>query len=192
MTDLVVRIEDGDSVAESELVERYARGIRLILLKRTGNPQVASDLCQDTFVVALRKLRAGHLRNRHSVAAFIRQIAVNVSIDHFRREQRYVHPSDGIIPSDLTHKDQQSDEVDEGIVKMAIDGALDRLAVPRDREILRRFYLADEGKEEICRDLGLSTTHFDRVLYRAKKRMREMINQHPRLRELLIGGLLDG
>ena len=54
--DLVSRIEAGDGFAESELVERYARTIRLILLKRTGSVQLANDLCQDTFVVTLKKL----------------------------------------------------------------------------------------------------------------------------------------
>lgn len=189
--ELVGRIEAGDQLAEAELVERYARGIRLILLKRTGNAHLANDLCQDTFVVALRKLRAGELRKPRSVAAFVRQIAINVSIDHFRKERRYVHEMDGMISLRLTHKDQQSDEIDDRTVRMAIEGALDRLGVPRDREILRRFYLADEDKEQICRDLALSSSHFDRVLYRARRRMRELINQHPRLKELLIGGLFD-
>jgi RNA polymerase sigma-70 factor (ECF subfamily) len=191
LSDLVSRIEAGDRVAEVELFEQYGSGIRLILLKRTGNAQLASDLCQDTFVVALRKLRAGEIRNRRSVAAFVRQIAVNISIDYYRKERRYVHPRDGIISLPLSHKDRQSNEIDEQTVRMAIERALEQLAVPRDREVLRRFYLADEDKDQICRDLQLSATHFDKVLYRARRRMRELINQHPRLKELLIGGLHD-
>jgi hypothetical protein len=37
----------------------------------------------------------------------------------------------------------------------------------------------------------LSPTHFDRVLYRAKQRMRELIDRHEELKALLFGGLLD-
>lgn len=188
---LASRIQAGDRLAESELIERYERGLRLILLKRTGNAQLASDMCQDTFVVALRRLRAGELKNPNSLAAFVRQIAVNISIDYYRKERRYVHPRDEIISLRLSHKDRQSNEIDEQTVRMAIESTLEQLAVPRDREILRRFYLADEDKLQICRDLGLSPTHFDRVLYRARRRMRKLINQHPRLKELLIGGLHD-
>ncbi|MDX1554660.1 MAG: sigma-70 family RNA polymerase sigma factor [Xanthomonadales bacterium] len=191
VVDLVSRIEAGDRLAEAELVEQYAGGVRLILLKRTQNPQLASDLCQDTFVVVLRKLRAGDLKNRQSLAAYVRQIAINVSIDHYRKERRYAPQTDGIISRHLSHIDHKSDVIDEKTLRMGIDGALKQLAVPRDREILRRFYLADEDKQNICRDLGLTSSHFDRVLYRAKKRMRTLINQHPRLKELLIGGLLD-
>jgi RNA polymerase sigma-70 factor (ECF subfamily) len=189
--DLVGRIETGDRFAETELIERYAKGVRLILLKRTGNPQLANDLCQDTFVVALRKLRAGELKHRRSLAAFVRRIAVNISIDHFRKEKRYIQSDDGMISLHLSHSDRKAQTVDDLTVRLAIDGALDMLAVDRDREILRRFYLADEDKAQICAELDLTTTHFDRVLYRARNRLRELINQHPRLKELLIGGLLD-
>ena len=192
VADLVSRIEAGDRLAESELVAQFGRGIRLILLKRTGNPHLASDLCQDALVVALRKLRAGDLKNRAALPSFVRQIAINVSIEHFRKERRYVHPRDGMISRYLSHNDHKSDEIDEQTVRMAIENALERMAVPRDREILRRFYLADEDKEQICEGLGLSHTHFDRVLYRARKRMRELLNEHPQLKELLIGALLDG
>ncbi len=56
---LALRIEEGDAVAETELVESYSTGLRLILLKRTGSPQLAENLCQDTLIIALQKLRAG-------------------------------------------------------------------------------------------------------------------------------------
>jgi len=191
VADLVSRIEAGDRLAESELVSQFGRGVRLILLKRTGNPQLASDLAQDTLVVTLRKLRAGDLKNRAALPAFVRQIAINVSIDYFRRERRYVPQRDGMISPYLSHNDHKSEEIDGQTVRMAIEGALKRMAVPRDREILRRFYLADEDKEQICESLDLSFTHFDRVLYRARNRMRELINEHPKLKELLIGALLD-
>lgn len=69
---------------------------------------------------------------------------------------------------------------------------LDQLSIPRDRELLRRFYLQDEDKEAICSDLGLSAQHFDRVLYRARQRMRDLIEEQKGLRSLLFGGLLDG
>jgi RNA polymerase sigma-70 factor (ECF subfamily) len=190
--DLVHRIETGDECAESELVERYARSIKLILLKRTGNVQLANDLCQDTFVITLKKLRAGDLKNPGSLAAFIRQTAVNISIDHFRKEKRYIHQDDGTISLHHSHRDHKAREIDNQTTRSVLENALDRLAMSRDREILRRFYLADEDKVQICRDLQLTSTHFDRVLYRARKRMRVLINHQEGLKAILFGGLFDG
>jgi RNA polymerase sigma-70 factor (ECF subfamily) len=72
-----------------------------------------------------------------------------------------------------------------------LTGVLRQLSISRDREILRRYYLSDDDKEVICRDLGLSPGHFDRVLYRAKQRMRELIDRQDGLKAFLFGGLLD-
>jgi RNA polymerase sigma-70 factor (ECF subfamily) len=189
--DLVSRIEAGDGCAESELVERYAAGIRFILLKRTGSVQLANDLCQDTFVVTLKKLRAGGLRKPQCLSAFIRQTAVNISIDHFRREKRYVHQDDGDFSLLHSHRDHKARGLDSRTTRLILENTLDQLAVSRDREILRRFYLADEDKVSICVALKLSAPHFDRVLYRAKRRMRELITQQKGLKTMLFGGLFE-
>jgi RNA polymerase sigma-70 factor (ECF subfamily) len=188
---VVERIEHGDRAAEAELVARYARGVRLILLKRTGDAQVASDLCQDTFFVVIRKLRARELRDPAKLAAFVNQVAVNLSIEHFRRESRFVHSPDGIIGLEAAHTDKYDKQVDFEAASAQLNGVLRQLAIDRDREILRRYYLSDDDKDVICRDLDLSPTHFDRVLYRAKQRMRELIDRHEELKALLFGGLLD-
>ena len=190
--DLANRIEAGDGVAESELIQRYEKVIKLILLKRTGSAQLANDLCQDTFVVALRRLRAGELRKPQGLSAFIRQTAVNISIDHYRKEKRYVHQDDGTISLHHTHIDHKARGIDNQTMRAVLEITLDQLAMSRDREILRRFYLADEDKDKICEDLQLSSTHFDRVLYRARQRMRILINQQKGLKALLFRGLFDG
>ena len=44
----------------------------------------------------------------------------------------------------------------------------------RDRDILSRYYIADQDKDAICRDLQLSDLHFNRVLFRARQRYREL------------------
>jgi len=120
---LVHRIESGDEFAESELVERYAQSIKLILLKRTGSLQLANDLCQDTFVITLKKLRAGDLKNPHSLSAFIRQIAVNISIDHFRKEKRYIHQDDGTISLHHSHRDHKDRQIDNQTTRAALEDA---------------------------------------------------------------------
>ena len=55
-----------------------------------------------------------------------------------------------------------------------VRAVLAELDSDRDREILFRFYLADDDKERICRDLGLTAVHFNRVLFRARERFREL------------------
>src|SRR5262249_61928985 len=51
---------------------------------------------------------------------------------------------------------------------------LESLPTERDREVLRRFYLTMDDKDRICDDLGLTRLQFNRVLYRARERFREL------------------
>ena len=55
---------------------------------------------------------------------------------------------------------------------------LQELNSPRDREILVRFYLQEEEKDAICRDLGLEADQFDKVLHRARARLKELLESH--------------
>lgn len=189
--DLVSRIAAGDPVAETELVERYSTGVRLMLLKRTGSRQLSHDICQEAMIVTIKKLRDGKLRKPESLSAFIRQTAVYLCIDYYRKEKRYIRQEDGIISHHASHNDKKAQAIDSLQAGALLEELLDQLSVDRDREILRRFYLFDEDKETICRDLALSSVHFDRVLYRAKHRMRELIKQRRELKSLLFGSLLD-
>lgn len=189
---IAVRIREGDAVAESELVERYSAGIKLVLLTRTGNSQLAKDLCQDTFIIALQKLRAGEVRKPASLVAFLRQTAVNLSIEHYRKEKRYIHQQDEIISLRTAHIDNKAERIDHQHARMLLEGVIKQLARTRDRDILQRFYLLEQAKPQICSALDLSAAHFDRVLYRARQRMRELIDQQSELKTLLFGSLFDG
>lgn len=190
--DLVSRIETGDSQAEDELVRHYVPTVRLILLQRTRNPHLANDLCQDTLVIALRRLRDGELRNPQALSGFIHKIAINVSIEHFRYEQRFVHMPDEIISLQRPQSDTKVQHIDQARARKLINQALAQLGVARDREILQRYFLQDEDKTTICSDLDLSAEHFDKVLFRAKQRMRKLIEQKPELKSVLLGSYLDG
>ena len=191
LLDLVCRIEAGDLSAESEFVGRYIRCVRRILLNRTASTQLANDLSQDTFVIALRKLRAGELENPRCLGAFVRRIASNVSIEHFRREKRYILRDDAAMASLVSHRDFKGNCIDKQTTRLALDGIIDQLPMARDREILHRFYLDDENKDQICRDLHLSSAHFDRVLYRARGRMRRLIMSKKGLKAKLCAALND-
>lgn len=48
------------------------------------------------------------------------------------------------------------------------------LGTSRDRDILLRFYIAEEDKDRISADFGLSSLQFNRVLHRARERYRAL------------------
>jgi DNA-directed RNA polymerase specialized sigma24 family protein len=66
---------------------------------------------------------------------------------------------------------------------------IQELGTSRDRDILLRFYIAEEDKERISADFGLSSLQFNRVLHRARERYREIYLERAASRQtaLLLG-----
>jgi hypothetical protein len=44
----------------------------------------------------------------------------------------------------------------------------------RDREVIFRYYIAEEDKARICADLGLNSQQFNSVIFRALRRYKEL------------------
>ena len=190
--ELAQRIAAGDKLAEEQLVARFQTPIRLIIFKRTGNAQLAKDICQEAFIAVLENMRMGKVRNPESLSAYIRQVALHLSVQHYRKEKRFVSEDDVVVDLHAQHRDRKDASVDAQNIRCLLNSTLNDLAKPRDREILQRFYLHDEDKAQICDALSLTPAHFDRVLYRAKQRMRKLIEEQDGLKALLFGGLLNG
>lgn len=52
---------------------------------------------------------------------------------------------------------------------------IDTLRIKRDREILRRAYIHNETKPAMCAALVLTTSHFDRIIFRARERLKQKL-----------------
>ena len=174
--ELAQRIGRGDRSAETELFERYGRGVLYLLNRKTRDPELARDLRQETFRVAIEHLRAQGLHEAERIGAYLRGIAVNLAIADARKTSRRGTTADSEaveLVADPAASPVES--VSREQVREAVRSLLDELPVARDREILVRFYLEDEDKESICAGLGVDSAHFNRVLFRAKQRFGELV-----------------
>ena len=175
---IVQGIRDGDSAAESAMVERYSRGLGYLLARRIGDDERARDLLQETFYIAIKKLREIKLENPARLAGYLRGIAIRVALNAGRRRSRDPVPIDikavAAIPD---VEPRQFEIIAKDQTRSAVRELLDEMHVTRDRDLLIRLYVHDQDKEEICRALGLDSLHFNRVLYRAKGRFRELLEQ---------------
>jgi RNA polymerase sigma-70 factor, ECF subfamily len=173
--DLVSRIRAGDRRAEEELVERYRRSVVIIIRREVRDPAVAADLTQETFRVALEKTRRGDLREPEKLSGYICSLARNLAINYFRRAARQgslteIEEAHSVLHSAPSQLEELLRREKARVVRQVIN----ELKSDRDREVLFRFYIAEEEKERICTDLGLSSLHFNRVLYRARQRYKEL------------------
>ena len=60
---------------------------------------------------------------------------------------------------------------------LAVRALLRELPQPRDRLMLKRFYLDDHDKEVICQELQLTEAAFNQALSRARKRFRQILEE---------------
>lgn len=172
--DLAYRVLSGDRRAEAELVVRYQKGVRLIIIRVTGSPSLAEELSQETFIVTLRRLRSAPLQNPAKLAAFIAQTARNLAIAEKRKERRRRTDTGERGVEELADADNGEDRwADASAAARAVRLGLKDLPSDRDRSVLIRHYLNDEDRSTISRDLGIHESAFNVILFRARRRFLE-------------------
>lgn len=176
---LVSRIRSGDRRAESELVERYSRGLLFFLRRTTRSPTLSDDLHQETFRIALERLRRDGLGEPEKLSSFLLGTARNLFLGDYRKRARRGEDVDTEFPAEpLDPRPGQLDSYLRQEQAASVQRLIAELPTDRDRQILLRFYVAEEDKESICADLGLSSLHFNRVLFRARQRFKELLEQN--------------
>lgn len=170
-TELVTRIQQGDSIAERQLIEQYQAGLVLVV-RRQAKADVVQEVVQETWRIVIEKIRNADLREPEKLGAFIAQIGRNQVIMYYRRE-RYSGANSDQVPEPYCSQGPL-ELIEQADVQRIAHHLLGQLNTPRDREILHRYYLMEEEKEKICDELDLTDLHFNRVIHRAKQRLRQV------------------
>jgi RNA polymerase sigma-70 factor (ECF subfamily) len=176
--DLVRRIAARDEAAENQLVQRYQRGLRYFLRHLGAPPELAEDLAQETFQIALERLRRESLTNPAGLSAFLRGTARNLLMNERRKTWRRRTEADGdeldqaVAPAPSPLQAVLQDEEAAVVRRMIAE-----LPTERDRQLLLRFYVGEEDKASLCADLGVDSLHFNRVLFRARQRFKDLLER---------------
>jgi RNA polymerase sigma-70 factor (ECF subfamily) len=171
---LVDKIHAGDPAAMGELYQLFSRGVRFHLCRQLG-PQELDDKVHDTFLIVVQAIRRGELREPERLMGFVRTVVkrqlaayIDRAVQSRRDFQVLEHGStvsDGRESPEESMISQQRAEIMESVL---------RSISKRDREILTRFYLLEQTKQQICADMNLSETQFRLLKSRAKTRFGEM------------------
>lgn len=166
-----------DPVSQLAAVYRDFPGLRALILQRVRDPDIAADILQDAAVTTLEKLRTGAIAHPENLGGYLYRVALNHLRNHRRKDRSSVSSAEGL--EDLADADDDTDceRVGRSQWYVAVRQLLDGMPGVRDRDILARFYLGDEDKAKICRDLGLSQQHFNRVIFRARNRFKEILER---------------
>jgi RNA polymerase sigma-70 factor, ECF subfamily len=164
-----------DPASYLSAVYRDYPGLRALILRRVRDPELAADILQDAAVTTLEKLRSGQIAHLENLGGYLYRVALNHLRNHRRKDRASVSDSHGLDDVPNAQNDPEWENVGRPQWAAAVRRTLDEMRVTRDRELLRRFYLHDEDKGQICRELQLSEEHFNRVIFRARNRFRELL-----------------
>lgn len=176
-SELAARVARGDRHAESTFVRRYQRAVALVLQTRV-QPDRVHDLTQETFIVVIARMRDNGIHDPNRIGGFLRQTAINLANSDRRKylRQRTDTDNDSIeVVVDEALGPADSVELDQ--LLSTINGLMDELPMRRDRELLQRYLVNGEEKFALCREYGLTSEHFDRVLHRARVRLKELLDK---------------
>ena len=149
-----------------------------MVICQSASAAYTDDIYQETFCLVLQKIRRGEVREPERLSGFIVSVARNLMIDHLRRTSRQQAREDPAETAVLfSPEPSQLDRLLQEQQKLLARRVLAAMPSERDRTVLFRFYIADDDKERICEDLGLSSTHFNQVLFRARARFRSLLEE---------------
>ena len=154
-TELMMRrLQRGDMEAFEEIIRRYRRKVYRVIRSHTRDSEDAMEVLQDTFlkVYAARETWNG----RFSFAGWLYRIAINASIDRYRKSDRGKTTSlEDVMESQLQGSGAMKPATDplgrlaDGERRRLLESAVQRLPA-RQREVVSLRYFGEMSLGEIA------------------------------------------
>ena len=153
-----------DEAAFAAFHARTSRALRAYVFRVVGNASDADDIVQEAF---LRMLRAdAPAENDEHLRRYLYRVASNLIVDRWRRRK---HEEGGeAMPEPMTAPARY--EEDAAVAKIFAE------LKPRDRALLWLAYVEGESHEEIASSLGVGRGGVRVMLFRARRRLRDLLH----------------
>ncbi|SRR5579883_114247 len=157
---LVEKILNGNERGVEELYVILSQTVRASLAQ-TVHPSSVDDVLHEVLVIVLEAILNGGLRDPRRLMGFVRTIAQRRAVAHIRhamfRRRRFVTMN--VPEPSAPLRDSPENRLALRERTQRAQKLLRRLSL-RDREILERFYLHEQPREQICGEMQLTETQF--------------------------------
>jgi RNA polymerase sigma-70 factor, ECF subfamily len=172
--------QQGDAGAFETIYQMHSRRVYSLCLRMVGDPVEAEDLTQEAFLQLFRKIHT--FRGESAFSSWLHRLTANIVLMRFRKKRPLA-----ISLDDLVRPDNENDRptFEPGGPDLRLSGLFDRVNLHTALEQLpygykHMFLLHDvHGYEhnEIASMLGCSVGNSKSQLHKARKRLRELLNQ---------------
>lgn len=174
---VVIEAQAGCRVAFGELVRRFESTVYAIAMRRLRNQAEASELTQDVFVQAMRKLN--QLREPERFAGWLRRITIRLAINRAVRRPPVTPQDPEILVAINSETRSPLEDLMSGERADQVRGGLERLRT-LDRQTLVAFYFEGQSLIEMSDRFRSPVGTIKRRLHTARTRLREELAQmHP-------------
>jgi len=174
--ELVHLVTQRDKSAERQLCLTYYESTLKFVRTVVRDEAAAEDLTHETLLTVLLNLREGKVRQAQFLNRYVKQTAHYLVIAWYRRKGNQAHESIDEIPIAGTEVSVE-DAVFNSERRELVEQLIASMSVARDRDILLRHSIRDEDKSVICKEKGLSSQDFDRIISRARNRCRDLVTR---------------
>ncbi len=166
-----VAVQGEEHAAIVRLIQANYGGLLGLMQRKLNTRERAADLLNDAVVIALEHMRSGRLAGSERIAGYVFRVTMNLLRNHQRNMDNRLdlRATPDSLPSLSTTGDI---DLDQQRIKQLVRVVIESLDSARDREIVRRYYLDEEQKEHICALLGVTPLNFDKIVFRARQRLR--------------------
>ena len=164
--DVIEACQRGDADAFRALFETYKDRVYSIALRYSGNPAVAMDIAQDTFLKLLSRI--GEFRAESSFDSWLYRLVVNSCIDDQRRGRRMTPFLDGLLDAVRAPAESVLHHLTRVEKEQRVQDVVARLS-PEHRIVIVLRYTENLSYDEIAKILGCSSGTVASRLNRAHK-----------------------
>ncbi len=156
--ELVERVRHGHPSGLEELYT-LAKNFTFFLMRQLGDQDLL-DKVHDIFVTVAQAIRTGKLRDPERLIPFLTTVTRFYTYDQIERrtfQRKRSVPLDGLNPPDRrTNLESSTYSRQRRLIAREI---LDSMPL-RDKDLLARFYIEEQSKEQICEEMHLTPTQF--------------------------------
>jgi RNA polymerase sigma-70 factor (ECF subfamily) len=168
----------GGGEMQDAIYVRYRRPLMQVFLQRRIDRDAAQDLLQRTFLQAIKKIRTEGLDDPGNLGGYLYRTACKLATAYWRGELARRVDHDGELLSNLHDTALSLEEaLDHDLRAKCVRELMAKLPMPRDREVLERFYLKEEARSAIRESMSLTELQFNQVLWRARQRFAEILRR---------------
>ncbi len=168
------RLTQGDPEVQTHFTSHFGKMLTVKLRYRLRSKELVEDARQETFVRVLHVLRKkGGLQNPERLGAFVNAVCENVLLEFFRARSAQQQPLNGNDEPRSKFASAESEMI-SAERKAQIYKRLGELS-SSDQTILRRVFLDEADKEQICAELGISREYLRVRIHRVLRRFRNSL-----------------